>query len=79
MWYNMPSSVHKILLHWESMIRHFAVLPSGNLSEDAQESRNIDYKKFRMYHATKCSRFATNQDVFHGLLFTSDPYISSTY
>lgn len=77
MWYNMPSSVHKILIHGESIIRHFAVLPIGNLSEDAQESRNKDYKKFRLNHARKCSRSATNQDVFHGLLFTSDPYISS--
>lgn len=77
MWYKMPSSVHKILIHGESIIRHFAVLPIGNLSEDAQESRNKDYKNIRLYHARKCSRSATNEDVFHGLLFTSDPYISS--
>lgn len=77
MWYHMPSSVHKVLIHGESIIRHFAVLPIGNLSEDAQESRNKDYKHIRLYHARKYSRSATNADVFHGLLFTSDPYISS--
>lgn len=76
-WFYMPSSVHKILIHGESILRHFAVLPIGHLSEDAQESRNKDYKKIRLNHARKCSRSATNEDVFHGLLFTSDPYISS--
>jgi hypothetical protein len=76
-WYYMPSSVHKILIHGESIISHFAVLPIGQLSEDAQESRNKDYKKFRLHHARKCSRIATNQDVFHTLLYTSDPYITS--
>lgn len=34
-WYYMPSSVHKILIHGESVIKHFAVLPIGQLSEDA--------------------------------------------
>ncbi|CAH2091615.1 unnamed protein product [Euphydryas editha] len=76
-WYYMPSSVYKILIHGESVINHFAVLPIGQLSEDAQESRNKDYKKFRLHHARKCSRTATNEDVFHTLLYTSDPYITS--
>lgn len=76
-WYYMPSSVHKILIHGENIIKHFAVLPIGQLSEDAQESRNKDYKKFRLHHARKCSRSATNEDVLHTLLYTSDPYISS--
>lgn len=49
----------------------------GQLSEDAQEARNKDYKRFRLHHARKCSRSATNEDVLHTLLYTSDPYISS--
>lgn len=77
MWYYMPSSVHKVLIHGESVIRHYSVLPLGQLSEDAQESRNKDYKRFRLHHARKCSRIATNEDVLHTLLFTSDPYITS--
>lgn len=76
-WYYMPSSVHKILIHGESIIKHFVVIPIGQLSEDAQESRNKNYKKCRLHHARKCSRSATNEDVFHTLLYTSDPYISS--
>lgn len=73
----MPSSVHKILIHGENVIKHFAVLPIGKLSADAQESRNKDYRKIRLTHARKCSRSATSEDVFHALLYTSDPYISS--
>ena len=76
-WYYMPSSVHKILIHGENIIKHFAVLSIGQLSEDAQESPNKDYKKFPLYHARKCSRSDTNEDVFHTLLYTSDPYITS--
>ena len=76
-WYYMPSSVHKILLHGENIIKHIAVLPIGHLSKDAQESSNKDYKKFRLYHARKCSRSDTNEDVFHTLLYISDLYITS--
>lgn len=76
-WYYMPSSVHKILIHGQNVIKHFAVLPIGQLSEDAQESRNKDYRNIRLHHARKCSRSATNEDVFKTLLYTSDPYITS--
>lgn len=54
-----------------------SVLPLGHLSEDAQESRNKDYTRFTLHHARKCSRVATNEDVLHTLLYTSDPYITS--
>lgn len=76
-WYYMPSSMHKILIHGEKIIEYYAILPIGQLSEDAQESRNKDYKKFKLHHSRKCSRAATNEDMFHTLLYTSDPYISS--
>ena len=45
-WYYMPSSVHKILIHGEVIIQHFGILPIGQISEDAQEGRNKDYKKY---------------------------------
>lgn len=76
-WYYMPSSVHKVLIHGEAIIEHYSILPLGELSEDAQESRNKDYKNFRLHHARKISRRATNEDVLHSLLYTSDPYITS--
>lgn len=66
-----------MLIHCESVIRYFSVLPLGQLLEDDQESRNKDYKQFRLHHARQCSRVATNEDVLHALLYTSDPYITS--
>lgn len=64
----MPSSVHKILLHGENIIKYFAILPIRQLSEDAQESRNKDYRNMRLHHARKCSRMATNEEVFKTLV-----------
>ena len=74
-WYNLPPTVHKILIHGKEIIE-CAVLPIGALSEEAQESRNKDYKNFRMNHGRKCSRLATNQDIMNQFLVSSDPYIT---
>lgn len=76
-WYYMPASLHKVLIYGEAIIEHYSILPLGELSEDAQESRNKDYKNFRLHHARKISRKATTEDVLHSLLYTSDPYITS--
>ena len=46
------------------------------LSEEAQEARNKDYKKYRLHHARKCDRVSTNVDVMNHLLASSDPYIN---
>ena len=73
----MPSSVPKILIHGDQIKQYYAILPIGQLSEDAQEARNKDYKRYRLHHVRKCSRSAKNEDVFYILLYTSDPYISS--
>lgn len=75
-WYHMPTSVHKLLIHGPLIITH-ALLPIGQLSEDAQEARNKDIKRYREDFSRKCSRVKTMEDVFHRLLVTSDPYISS--
>ena len=48
----------------------------GQLSEEAQEARNKDCKKYREHHSRKISRLAQNEDVLHFLLVSSDPYIS---
>ncbi|XP_022166704.1 uncharacterized protein LOC111031177 [Myzus persicae] len=75
-WYYMPASVHKILIHGADVIK-FAILPIGQLSEEAQEARNKDYKRIRQNHTRKNSRLNTNKDLIHMLLVSSDPYISS--
>lgn len=71
-WYYMPPSVHKILCHGSSIAASF-ILPIGQLSEEAQEARNKDIKHFRENH----TRQNINSDIFHRLLLSSDPLISS--
>ncbi|XP_065092812.1 uncharacterized protein LOC135713609 [Ochlerotatus camptorhynchus] len=75
-WYYMPASVHKILIHGAQVINHFTV-PIGQLSEEAQESRNKDLKRYRRDHTRKCSRTILNLDLIRRLLVSSDPLISS--
>lgn len=75
-WYYMPASVHKILLHGSAIIKS-ALLPIGQLSEEAQESRNKDLKKFRELHTRKTSRISANEDLLNRLLVSSDPLVSS--
>lgn len=58
------------------MISSFLV-PIGQLSEEAQESRNKDIRRYREDHTRKFSRIETNTDLLHRLLETSDPLISN--
>lgn len=75
-WYNMPSTVHKVLVHGEQIIAN-AAFPVGVLSEEAQEHLNKDYKRYRIMNSRKCSRTATNEDIFHMMLLSSDPLITN--
>lgn len=75
-WYYMPSSVHKVLIHGADIIQ-YAALPIGMLSEEALESRNKDFRNIRESHTRKMSREKTMHDLFHYLLLSSDPLISS--
>ncbi|CAH0689249.1 unnamed protein product [Chilo suppressalis] len=75
-WYPMTTTVHKILIHGPSVIRH-AILPIGTLSEEAAEARNKHFRKFREQYSRKFSRTECNMDVLNRLLLTSDPYLTS--
>lgn len=77
-WYKMPQSIHKILIHGADIIDNF-ILPIGQLAEDAQESRNKDYKFYREHNTRKNSRENTNEDLIKRMLITSDPVISSMH
>ena len=74
-WYYLPASVHKILMYGKDIIESCA-LPIGSLSEGAQESRNKIYRMYRSNNSRKTSRIATNEDVMHMFLISSDPLIS---
>jgi len=75
-WYNMPVTVHKIFIHSPAIVQHF-LIPIGQLSEDVQELRHKEMKKFRESFTRKTHRAATNQDIMNRLLITSDPLINS--
>lgn len=76
-WYYMPSSVHKVLMHGAAIIESFSLLPIGQLSEEAAEARNKDFRRYRQHHSRKCSRKATNEYILNNLLTSSDPLIST--
>lgn len=72
----MPVTVHKIMVHSVEVIK-FCLLPIGQLSEEAQEARNKDCRRFREGHTRKRSCITTNIDLLRMLLITSDPVINS--
>ena len=74
--YNMPTSVHKLLIYGSDIISS-DILPIGQLSEDAQKSTNKLIKQYLLGFSRKFSRAKTMEDVFRRLLATTDPYISS--
>lgn len=55
-WYYMPPSMHLILLHGHLIMKNFN-FPIHMMSEEAQESRNKDIKRFREFHSRKTSRY----------------------
>lgn len=75
-WYCMSTTVHKVLMHGPRIVE-LAILPIGQLSEEAQESRNKDVRNYREHYSRKCSREKNIEDIFLRLLASSDPLISS--
>lgn len=76
-WYYMSATVHKVLLHGADIITCNAIIPIGDLSEEASESRNKDFRRFRAQNSRKMSRMSSNEDVIKFLLLSSDPLLSS--
>lgn len=75
-WYYMPTSVYKLLIHGAVTVQH-AIVPIDELSEEAQEAKNKDIKRYRLYHASKINALKVNEDLFNRLILSSDPYLSS--
>lgn len=74
-WHPMSPTVHKILVHGAQVMEE-AILPIGQMSEEAGEARNKHLRKYRVDFARKFSRTECNRDVLNRLLLTSDPLIS---
>ncbi|XP_026331961.1 uncharacterized protein LOC113239252 [Hyposmocoma kahamanoa] len=74
-WHPMTPTLHKILIHGNTIIKH-ALLPIGQLSEEAAEARNKHFRSYRLDFARKFSRVLCNKDIFNRLLLSSDPFLS---
>lgn len=75
-WFYMPVTLHKVLIHGSDIIK-VALLPIGQLSEDALEARHKDMKRYRTSNTRKNSRKNTMCDLLNSLLISSDPFIAS--
>ncbi|XP_045509227.1 uncharacterized protein LOC123704774 [Colias croceus] len=75
-WHPMTPTMHKILIHGASIIQK-ALLPIGQLSEEAAEARNKHFRSYRQNFSRKFSREVCNLDIYQRLLLTSDPLLSS--
>lgn len=71
----MTPTLHKILVHGSTIIEH-ALVPIGQLSEEAAEARNKHFRQYRQDYARKFSRTSCNMDVLNRLLLSSDPMLS---
>lgn len=76
-WHPMSPTCHKILMHGAQVISE-AIVPIGQLSEEAAEARNKHFRKYRLDFARKFSRVDCNRDILNRLLLTSDPLITSS-
>lgn len=75
-WYNMPASVHKILIHGADVMDTL-LLPIGQLSEEALEARHKECRYFREHNTRKTSRKENIEDLLHALFISSDMVISA--
>lgn len=75
-WKEMTPTVHKVLCHGKVIVE-YNILPLGELTEEAQEARNRDFKHAQLFSSRKCSRQSQNEDIFNNLLLSSDPVLSS--
>ena len=74
-WHPMTPTMHKILIHGPIVIEN-ALLPVGQLSEEAAEARNKHFRLYRQNYARKFSRVSCNLDVLNRLLLSSDPVLT---
>lgn len=78
-WFYMPQSVHRLLIHGKRALEELVVLglTIGESSEEPQETRNKEHKYSREHHTRKISRTKTNEDQMNYMMVTSDPVIST--
>jgi hypothetical protein len=75
-WYNIPPTLHKVLVHGADIIRA-TPLPIGVTSEEGSESNTKFCRKYYQNHTRKISSLAALQDLFHRMMDVSDPLVRS--
>ncbi len=73
-WYDIPPTLHRILVHGKSIIEETPV-PIGWTSEEGSEANNKFARNFLQKHSRKNSHKNTMTDLFHRLMDISDPFI----
>ena len=73
-WYMISSTVHKVYKHGAAIIKA-CNFPPGLLSEEPSEANNKKIRYFREKLTRKFTRKQTMTDLFHRLLYCSDPLI----
>ena len=76
-WHPLTPTMHKILIHGAIVIEN-ALLPIGQLPEEAAEARNKYFHLYRQNFARKFSRVSCNLVVLNRLLLSSDQYEACT-
>lgn len=74
-WFNMPASLHRLLIHGPKIIASFD-LPIGFFSEEGAEARNKYFRNDRLHHGRKDSRAHNIEDIINRANESSDPFIS---
>jgi len=75
-WYNIPPTIHKVLVHGRAIVDACPVA-LGLTSEESSEANNKFIRKFLLQHTRKTSHLDTMTDLFHRLMAVSDPCLLS--
>ena len=75
-WYNIPPTLHKVLVHGREIIEATPVA-IGITSEEGSESNIKFARRFYKHHTRKNCQGNTMYDLFHRLMDVSDPIILS--
>jgi hypothetical protein len=75
-WYNIPPTVHKIVVHGAAIIDAID-LPLGLLSEEPSEANNRRLRLAKWNHSRRNSRINTFTDMYNRCMDGSDPMVLS--
>jgi hypothetical protein len=75
-WYNIPPTVHKIVVHGAAIIDAID-LPIGLLSEEPSEANNRRLRLAKWNHSRRNSRINTFTDMYNRCMDGSDPMVLS--